>query len=283
MRRRIAVTGLILTALLLTGCTVSGTDTSGEGAGPAPGAVAGFEPGTDTGSEPTKADTTEAMVITAELVLTVDEPSSTADEIIDMVREVGGSLALREESRDPEGTGAGSRVVLRIPAGEFDAVLPQIIELGEQDSLSVQRVDVGDQLVDLDARITALQTSVDRLLELMSRAGTTESLLAIEQALSDRQASLDSLTAQRQMLGDQVSYATLSISLFPPGIVADPAPDNFWEGLLTGLSALIAAGSAVLVGLGVLLPWLVVVAILAGLVFVIIRRIRRAPKGSDAA
>ncbi len=107
--------------------------------------------------------------------------------------------------------------------------------------------------------------------------------LAIEQALSDRQASLDSLTAQRQMLGDQVSYATLSISLFPPGIVADPAPDNFWEGLLTGLSALIAAGSAVLVGLGVLLPWLVVVAILAGLVFVIIRRIRRAPKGSDAA
>ena len=283
MRRRFAVTGLILTALLLTGCSASGTDTSGVVSGPAPGAVDGFEPGAEPGSGPTKDGTTEAMVITAELVLTVDEPSTTAGEIIDLVREVGGSLALREESRDPEGTEAGSRVVLRIPSDEFDAVLPRIIELGKQDSLSVQRVDVGDQIVDLDARITALQTSVDRLLELMSRAGTTESLLAIEQALSDRQASLDSLTAQRQLLGDQVSYATLSISLFPPGIVADPAPDTFWEGLLMGWSSLVTAGSAVLVGLGVLLPWLVVAAFLAGLVVVIVRRIRRAPKGPDAA
>ena len=55
-------------------------------------------------------------------------------------------------------------------------------------------------IVDLDARIKALQTSVDRMTQLLAQATRIEDLLAIETQLSQRQAELDSLKAQRTWL-----------------------------------------------------------------------------------
>ncbi|EUA93938.1 hypothetical protein I551_8810 [Mycobacterium ulcerans str. Harvey] len=54
------------------------------------------------------------------------------------------------------------------PADKLDGVLADAKNLGEVESMSIGHTDVTSQRVDLDARIEALQTSVNRLRELMA-------------------------------------------------------------------------------------------------------------------
>jgi hypothetical protein len=141
--------------------------------------------------------------------------------------------------------------------------------------VSVSRSDVTSQTVDLDARISALQTSVGRLQALMDGAATTEALLSAEKALSERQEKLESLQSQRALLADQVELSTLSVHLEPFGVAPPGGPDGFLDGLATGWRALVSALSAAVIVLGVLLPWLAVAGLVAAAVLVPIRLARR--------
>jgi hypothetical protein len=120
---------------------------------------------------------------------------------------------------------------------------------------------------------------VARLQALMDGAATTEALLAAERALSERQAQLESLQSQRALLADQVELSTLSVHLHPFGVAPAGGPDGFLDGLSTGWRALVSTLGAAVVVLGILLPWLVVVGVLAAGVLVPIRRLRRRPAG----
>ena len=145
-----------------------------------------------------------------------------------------------------------------MPADALTGVLADLEDLGDVESVSVSRSDVTTTAVDLDARISALQTSVTRLQALMDDAATTEALLAAEKALSERQEQLESLQSQRALLADQVELSTLRVHLQPFGVAPAGGPDGFLDGLGTGWRALVSAAGAAVVALGVLLPWLAV-------------------------
>gem|GEM_PF-3258920 len=113
------------------------------------------------------------------------------------------------------------------------------------------------RVVDLDARITAAQASVDRVQGFLEHASTTSELLSTEQALSQRQSDLEALRGQRTALADQVAMSTLLVSLTPPGhpAVEAPGPRTFtaglglgWHGLLAALRSLRRNGRMVLMG-----------------------------------
>ena len=87
--------------------------------------------------------------------------------------------------------------------------------LGTVESINVSAQDVTSQTVDLDARIAALTTSVDRLTTLLAQASRMEDLLAIETQLSQRQSEIDSLNQQRTWLADQVAMSSVTITLMP--------------------------------------------------------------------
>jgi hypothetical protein len=265
---------------LLVGCTGSGTDSGGADGGsvveePAvPGGpeVAPAAPGdTDT-------DTDRQVVTTATVSLAVEDPAEGAQRVSELVESVGGRVDERTEraaSGEDGGEGAAADLVVRVPADELTGVLADLEELGDVASVSVSRSDVTTTAVDLDARISALQTSVARLQALMDGAATTEALLAAERALSERQQQLESLQSQRALLADQVELSTLSVHLSPVGVAPAGGPDGFVEGLGTGWRSLVAALGATVVVLGVVLPWLAVAAVVAAGVLVPVRLARR--------
>ena len=151
------------------------------------------------------------IVTTGSVQMIVAEPTQAADRLVSAVTDAGGRVDSRSER-----SGSSSPtvdLVLRIPADKLDGVLADAKKLGTVESMSIGRSDVTSQRVDLDARIEALQTSVNRLLQLMGRAGNVADLLAAESSLTQRQAELDSLRAQRAALGDQISYATINVNL----------------------------------------------------------------------
>jgi hypothetical protein len=261
--------------VVLVGCSGPGSDSSGSdgGAGEGSGVSVPTAPG-DPGS--TSAD--RQVVTTATASLAVKDPAQGAQRISELVEAAGGRVDERTEqagSGKDKVEGAVADLVVRVPAAALTGLLADLEDVGDVGSVSVSRSDVTATAVDLDARISALQTSVARLQGLMDQAATTEALLAAEKALSERQEKLESLQSQRALLADQVELSTLSIHLEPFGVAPAGGPHGFLGGLGTGWRALGTALGATVVVLGVLLPWLGVAALVAAGVLAPIRLARR--------
>lgn len=215
----------------------------------------------------TKAD----VITTGDIRMTVADPLAAADTIVAATIGAGGRVQSRSVN-----SGAGLpnvQLILRIPSDRLDALLADLDGLGAVDSMNINYDDVTAQRVDLDARITALRTSVNRLLDLMNRAKTTSELLEAETSLTARQADLDSLTAQRAALADQISYATLTADLSsrPEAI----APGGFPGAIHDGWQALVNTAAALAGLAGFLLPWIPVLAVLGALLWLLLRWLRR--------
>jgi hypothetical protein len=69
-----------------------------------------------------------------------------------------------------------------------------------------------------------------------------------------------------------MSTIDLSLTTEPVVIVGNDGPQNFWGGLVSGWNALVAFLSGVLVVVGVLLPWIALMALIALAVVVGLRR-----------
>lgn len=278
----ILTSGLALAALLLAGCT-AGSSMNSEGVGDSSSSEdAGTVPqdlvplGSAAAGDAGSASTADRSVITTGSVsLTVADPIRSARDAATIVEEAGGRVDSRTENPQTDNQSASANLSLRIPAADFDRTLDDIRALGTVNYVSLNAADVTQQSQDLDARITALTTSVNRLLALMEQATSTTDLVAIEGELSTRQSELESMQSQLDYLTDQIEYSTVGLDLLSTGTVAPGAPDNFWTGLVSGWNSLVAVLGGVVIGIGFALPWLAVVAVVGGLVFLLVRLSKR--------
>ena len=196
----------------------------------------------------------------------------------------GGRVDERTEQAASGGDdGAVADLVVRVPASALTDLLAGLEDLGDVETVSVSRSDVTADAVDLDARISALQTSVARLQGLMDDAATTEALLAAESALSERQQKVESLQSQRALLADQVELSTLSVHLRPLSVAPPGGPDGFVDGLVTGWKALASFLGAAGIALGIVLPWLAAAGVVAVAVLASIRMVRRRTAAATSA
>jgi hypothetical protein len=280
--------GVALAALLLAGCT-AGPTTSGDIASVDSSAESGdtggqlremTAPGEPASGDAAQAPADRAVITTGSVSLTVADPIKAAQDAVSIVEEAGGRVDSRTENPKTENQPASANLSLRIPAGDLDRTLDELRALGTVNYVSLNAADVTQQSQDVDARITALTTSVDRLLTLMTQATSTTDLIAIEAELSNRQSELESMQSQRDYLTDQIEYSTIGLDLFSTGTVAPGAPDNFWTGIVSGWNTLVAVLGAVLVGIGFALPWLAIAAVAGGIVFLIVRLTTRRGKAT---
>ena len=218
-----------------------------------------------------------SVITTGYLYVTVDAPLESAAEAVSITEAAGGRVDGRQEFAPQGGDAGGAQLTLRIPAERLTATLDRLKELGEVEELQLSASDVTREVQDIDARVTALRSSITRLLALQDAAATVEDLIALETAISDRQAELESLEAQQRFLADQVGLSTITLVLGSRDVAPVTEPDTFLTGLITGWEALVAFGSGLLVLLGVLLPWLVLLGLLGLVVLLIVRRARRRP------
>ena len=214
------------------------------------------------------------IIRTGYLSLSVDSPSETANQITDVVEAAGGRIASRSDYTPVDYGQPSSYLEARIPYDVLDATVETIQELGDVQEVSLNSVDVSLQKVDLDARIGVLEAAIERLNELLAEAASTSDLIAVESALSERQAELDSLQSQRDYLSDQTLFATLSISLITPENATPSDPDGFLDGIIRGWESILAFFAGTIVWAGILVPWLGLAAVVIAIIL-LLRRLRR--------
>ncbi|OBF09927.1 hypothetical protein A5727_21745 [Mycobacterium sp. ACS4331] len=279
---------VLLATVALVGCGGGSTGEISRGPAPVPEDAA-MAPAPVSGPQPQEPAVKRDVVKTASMVLTVPDTSAAADQAAVIAEDSGGRVDSRTEDAGSGSGRASSSVVLRIPADRLDEVLRRLKELGVVESTETRADDVTAQRVDLDARIRALQTSVDRLLAIMRDAADPEALIAAENALSQRQAELDSLRAQRTQLGEQVDYSTVNVNFIAEQI-GGPAPQRY-SGFLgevhRGWDALVGLVKDLVLLLGWWLPWLgalvVAAALVYGVVVVLRQALRRMPRLSSSS
>lgn len=294
MKRTLGATAIVLAALLLAGCSSAGSNSttdleSGGFVGqPAPGAIEGTAEGAVGGTTSDTLAANRDVITTGSVSLTVKDPIKAAQDAVTITKQANGRVDSRTEN---PGTDSGIQnpipydgmtypvqpgpmpsafLTLRIPSDELDRTLTELKKLGTVNYVSFTASDVSQQTQDLDARITSLGTSVDRLLSLMSQATNTTDLIAIEGVLSGRQSELEGLKSQRDYLSDQIDYSTLNLEMYGEGLIAPGSPDNFWTGVVAGWNALLATLGGALVVFGVALPWLIVLGAVGVIVLLII-------------
>ncbi len=274
-------------ALLLSGCT-GGFATSGGGTPAEAPTLQAPEGGTteeftdDAVSGEARAED-RSVIRTGSISITVDDPIESAEEVAAIAERSGGRIDDRTETPGNDVQQPRASLTIRVPAGEFDAVVAELRELGDVSSVSMNASDVTQHREDLDARIAALTTSVNRLRELLSTATTVADLIAVESELTTRQSELDSLTQQRDLLVDQVDFSTLAVDLVTEAVAPDPVPDDFWSGIVAGWSALVGFAGGLAVAIGVLLPWIAVLAVLAGVIVAVVVLAARGRRRSGEA
>jgi len=291
MRRILLPTVLLVSVLSLAGCSALGgvsnqsSDMSAaEQAVPsdADGSVAGSADG-KAGFASEVSDADRQIVTTGYATITVDEPADAATEVATLVERAGGRIDSRTEYAPVDGDRGSAELTLRLPATALTSTIESLKKLGDVQEISLSSDDVTTESQDLDARITALRESVDRLMALLATAKDTKVLIELETAISDRQGNLESMEAQQRSLADQVQMSTVSLSLVSTADAPVDSPDTFLSGLGTGWSSLVAFFSGVLVVAGVLLPWIVPVGVLALVARVVITRALRKRQAASAA
>ena len=173
----------------------------------------------------------------------------------------GGSIL----SSSTEGGDSGS-FTLRIPAASFDKAMFQLAQLGTVDSSASQGQDVTAQYVDLKAHMKIYLSRRRVLFGLMQQATTIGQTLTLQNQLDDVQLKIDQLTGQINYINKQVAESTIKVDLHEAGAAVEESPDAIdnpslgraWDRAVQGFLNVLAA---VVIGLGYLIPLLVVIAL----------------------
>lgn len=233
----------------------------------------------DQGSVMQQAPADREIIRTGYLSMRVENMQTSIGKVRELITASGGIISAEDASGSGGSEGEGityANITAQIPADGLDAFVKEVSTLGVVDNVSINAQDVTQQGIDLDARIAALETSIERLNELLAQADKVEDLVAIEGQLSARQAELDSLVAQRTWLSQQVAMSTVTISLSPITTIADVEVPGFLSGLESGWSALVTLAKVSVTAAGFLLPFLLIAAVIAiPLTILLVRRARR--------
>lgn len=209
------------------------TTTASESGGAASGATAvpGVPaPATQRPAPPVPADTAK-VVKTGSLGLEVGKGTfeRSVERITSVVVGLGGYVA-ESSTTESEGVPHGS-IVVRVPAGSFEQLVTDLRGLGEVQSVSSKGTDVTAQFTDLEARLSALTATRDRLLEVLRGARNVGDIIAVQDRITGVQTEIEQVQGQQRLLTDQASLGTLSVTLAEPGaeetrITAEPDDDG---------------------------------------------------------
>ena len=140
-------------------------------------------------------------------------------------------------------SGPGTWLTVQVPADRYEETVEAARDLGEVVQLQQSSYDVGQQITDVDARIAALESSIQRLEALMDDAESVSDVIKVETAISERQSELDSLKAQQRDLANETAMSSVSLTLMSPDdakqtVDPQPEPQSWWESFLDGLDDL---------------------------------------------
>lgn len=146
---------------------------------------------------------------------------------------------------------------LKIPAAKYDQAVGDIGDIGKVESVNTTAEDVGEEYVDITARVTNSKRLEERLVTLLStRTGKLEDVLAVERELARVREEIERYEGRLRFLRTRAAVSTLSVTVHEPVPILGQRPGEnpiasavkqAWRNFVGFIAWLIAS-------LGVLVP-----------------------------
>ncbi|MEH2072298.1 MAG: DUF4349 domain-containing protein [Nostoc sp.] len=198
------------------------------------------------------------LIKKAAISLRVNSVDRTIDAVSQIINQQQGDLiGLKQQQPKNDNPRYTATIELRIPENQLELTLEQLAKLGTLESRNITAEDVGDRLVDFQARLSNLQKTEANLQKIMDRAGSVRDVLSVAQELSNVRETIEQINAQLKSLQNQVAYSTITLNLEAAVSSTSPQPaldlqvQETWNNSTHSLSAF----SVGLLKLGI---WLIV-------------------------
>jgi hypothetical protein len=220
-----------------------------------------------------------------------DAPLPTVDEGRDIIRTGNATLAVRSvteafESVRQIAVGAGGSVTdssfvgsgdeqsahltLRVPVERFGDVVARLREVAvEVESITTGSTDVTEQVTDVEATLRNLRAVEAQYVALLSRTGSINEVLAVQDRLNQVRLQIDRTEARRQSLASRAEMSTITVSLHPAeagagrGQGVGEAVREAWDASLATLAFIGTSALVILVYSWWLIPFVVLGVYLA--------------------
>ena len=207
-------------------------------------------------------ETEKKIVRNAWLNLKTERFDEAVSALCEQIEQAGGVV----ESRDISGAKNASRsanLTLRVPSDMLDGVLSGAGEWGEVTREQTSAVDMTSTYTDNASRLESARAKKRQLDALYEQAESMEDIITLTDAIFDVQAEIESLEGQNRRIDDEVSFATLYVSVSEKSSAVSAKQPFF-----TRLGRQLADGwenfgefvSNAVLGLTYALPWLAVAA-----------------------
>ena len=114
---------------------------------------------------------------------------------------------------------------LKIPSARFDAALGGLTPVGKVEQSSSTAEDVGEEFVDVKARMTNARRLEERLVTLLAtRTGKLEDVLAVERELARVREEIERYEGRLRFLSSRVAMSTLAVTVHEAAPLVNPNP-----------------------------------------------------------
>lgn len=125
---------------------------------------------------------------------------------------------------------------VRIPTDRLDEFMDSAFEYANIISKSEQLTDITLKYTDTESRITALRTEQERLTELLAEADSVDTLIILEDRLSEIRYELQNYESQLRIYDNQVSYSTVRIDVSEVKVLTAQSEAGFFERIGAGIA-----------------------------------------------
>jgi hypothetical protein len=251
----------------------------------AAGAVAGFGAGAlpaapGAAAQPAlpagEAATPSLVIRTGSAMVEVDslEPALAAVRLL--AARWGGWVANAAISSGKEQTRSAS-LEIKVPAARFDSLVGALSPLGRVEAVNVSAQDVGEEFVDVTARVANARRLETRLVDLLERrTARLSDMLTVERELARVREEIERYEGRLRYLRTRIAVSTLTVTVHepPPLVASAPGEHPIADAVRQAGRNFVGVVAALIASTGVLIP----VGVVAALVWVGVRRGRRGRK-----
>jgi hypothetical protein len=148
-------------------------------------------------------------------------------------------------------------IELKVPAEQFDRAVSGLSPIGKVETVNVTAEDVGEEYVDISARVTNAHRLESRLVDLLTnRTAKLGDMLTVERELARVREEIERYEGRLRFLKTRAAVSSLAINIHEPfPILGDRnAPNPLAEALRQAWRNFVALLAGFIASLGVLIP-----------------------------
>jgi hypothetical protein len=198
--------------------------------------------------------TTSMIIRTGQAWIDVDSLDAAIAAVHAMATRVGGFIA-NTTIQSGEGQQHAATLEIKIPSANYDLAMSGLTGIGKLRSSTTTAEDVGEEYVDVNARMANSRRLEERLVTLLAnRTGKLDDVLAVERELARVREEIERYEGRLRYLRTRTAMSTLSVTVSEPGPVVGQPGSNIlvnaaleaWRNFVNMVAGLIAASGVVL-------------------------------------